>query len=62
MRAFVDRDTCIGCGACEEICSEVFKIDDEGISTPVEGELAADMLELAEEAMDGCPVGAITLG
>ena len=26
MRAFVDRDTCIGCEACVGMCPEVFII------------------------------------
>ena len=25
MHAEVDKDTCIGCGACPDICPEVFK-------------------------------------
>ncbi|MDO5011623.1 MAG: ferredoxin [Intestinibacter bartlettii] len=61
MRAFVDRDACIGCEACVGICPEVFSMDDDGISVAVEGEIAGDILESAEEAMDCCPVGAITV-
>ena len=61
MRAFVDRDSCIGCEACVGICPEVFSMDDEGISVAIDGELAADILESAEEAMECCPVEAITV-
>ena len=61
MRAFVDRDACIGCEACVGICPDVFRMDDELISVPVEGEIAGDILESAQEAMDCCPVGAITV-
>jgi ferredoxin len=61
MRAFVDRDSCIGCEACVGICPEVFSMDDEGISVAIDGELAADLLESAEEAMECCPVSAITV-
>ncbi|MBU5335124.1 ferredoxin [Intestinibacter bartlettii] len=61
MRAFVDRDACIGCEACVGICPEVFSMDDDAISVAVEGEIAEDILESAEEAMDCCPVGAITV-
>ena len=57
MRAFVDRDSCIGCEACVGICPEVFSMDDEGISVAI----AADLLESAEEAMECCPVSAITV-
>ena len=61
MRAFVDRDSCIGCEACDGICPEVFSMDDEGISVAIDGEIAADLLESAEEAMECCPVSAITV-
>jgi ferredoxin len=26
---YIDEDECIGCGSCEEICPEVFKLDEE---------------------------------
>ena len=61
MRAFVDRDSCIGCEACVGICPEVFSMDDEGISVAIDGEISADLLESAEEAMECCPVSAITV-
>ena len=61
MKANVDKDTCIGCGACPSICPEVFSMDDESISVPMEGEIAGDILESAKEAMDSCPVAAITI-
>ena len=61
MRAFVDRDACIGCEACVGICPEVFSMDDEGISVAIDGEIAADLLESAEEAMECCPVSAISV-
>ena len=35
MKVVVNRDNCIGCGACEAICPEVFQLDDEGLSTVV---------------------------
>lgn len=61
MRAFVDRDSCIGCEACVGICPEVFSMDDEGISVAIDGEIATDLLESVEEAMECCPVEAITV-
>ena len=61
MRAFVDRASCIGCEACVGICPEVFSMDDEGISVAIDGEIVADILESAEEAMECCPVSAITV-
>ncbi|MGL5315157.1 MAG: ferredoxin, partial [Peptostreptococcaceae bacterium] len=40
MKAFVDRDTCIGCEACVERCPEVFSMDDEGVSVPIKEEIS----------------------
>ena len=31
MKVKVDKDTCIGCGACQAICSDVFEYGDDGI-------------------------------
>ncbi|NAS19738.1 ferredoxin [Clostridium butyricum] len=39
MKAFVDENTCICCGLCEGICSEVFTTD-TGVA--VAGEVSAD--------------------
>ena len=32
MKVKVNKDACIGCGACAAICDEVFEINDEGLS------------------------------
>ena len=61
MKALVDRNACIGCETCVGICPEVFSMDDEGISVAIDEEIDTDILELAEEATDDCPVGAITM-
>ena len=61
MKALVDRNACIGCETCVGVCPEVFSMDDEGISVAIDEEIDTDILELAEEAMDDCPVGAITM-
>lgn len=53
------NDSCIGCELCEGICPEVFSMTDEGIAKAIETEVPADLEAAAEEAKDGCPVGAI---
>ena len=35
MKVKVQDDLCIGCGACAAICSEVFELNDEGISEAI---------------------------
>ena len=32
MKVKVNKDACIGCGACAAICPDVFEIDDDGLS------------------------------
>ena len=50
------NDSCIACGACESICSDVFSIDDKAV---VNESAVADNIDSVKEAADACPVGAI---
>lgn len=61
MKASIDRETCIGCGACESLCPGVFKLDGKNISTVIVAEIPNDLEETALEARDNCPVSAITV-
>lgn len=61
MKAFVDRDTCIGCEACVGTCPEVFSMDDEGKSVPIKENIPDNILESAQDAKDGCTVSAISI-
>lgn len=61
MKAYVDKDLCIGCGLCEGICPKVFKMNDDGIAEAIEGELSKDQQNDAEDAKLQCPVEAITI-
>ena len=47
MKVVVNRDNCIGCGACEASYPEMFQIDDEGLSTVISNE-NIDEAKLAE--------------
>ena len=59
MTVIVNRDACIGCGACAAICDSVFEIDDEGISTVVDENVSEENQEEIQDAVDSCPTGAI---
>lgn len=59
MTVKVNRDACIGCGACAAICDSVFEIDDEGISTVVGENVSEENQEEIQDAVDSCPTGAI---
>lgn len=60
MNASVDEN-CIGCGACVSICSEVFRMNDEGLAEAYVNPVPSDLEESSQEAADGCPVDAIHL-
>jgi len=58
MTVFIDEEECIGCGTCEEICPEVFRLN-------MEAEKAEVILseggpeDLIEEAIESCPSSCI---
>lgn len=52
------EDSCIGCGACESLCEDVFKIED--IAVVNESAVSANE-DCVKEAADACPVGAIVV-
>ncbi|AWI05104.1 ferredoxin [Clostridium drakei] len=61
MKANVDKDTCIGCGLCPDVCPEVFQMDDDGKAKAIEDEVPSVEESSAQEAADQCPVNAISV-
>jgi len=59
MKAFVDREECVGCGLCESVCPEVFGMDADGIAVPIIEEIPKEFEGCAKEAENDCPVEAI---
>ncbi|MGW8160666.1 MAG: ferredoxin [Desulfobulbales bacterium] len=58
MAVHIDQDECIGCGTCEEICPEVFSLNNDTEKAEVimpEG----GPEDLIEEAIDSCPASCI---
>ena len=57
-KVFIDRDECIGCGSCQEICPEVFMLNEEEEKAEIiKPEGGPDAL--IEEAMAECPMSCI---
>jgi len=63
MKAKVNKDICIGCGACTQIAENVFEFGDDGLA-----EVKKDVKEIKQEdeefvldAEGSCPVGAIAV-
>ena len=58
MKVVVDKSKCIGCGTCVAIAPQSFKL--EG-ATAVALDPLGDSEELVKEAVDSCPVDALTI-
>lgn len=57
-KVYIDEEECIGCGSCEEICTEVFKVNEDTEKAEV---IKPDKgpEDLIEEATTTCPVECI---
>ncbi|MFZ0448110.1 MAG: ferredoxin [Desulfatiglandaceae bacterium] len=57
-RVYIDEGECIGCETCEEICPEVFQMnEDTEKSEVIKPEGGPE--DLIQEAIDTCPVDCI---
>ncbi|AWB44170.1 ferredoxin [Paenibacillus sp. CAA11] len=64
---WVEKDTCIACGACGATAPDIYDYDDEGLAEVIyEGdanrgvtEIAEDLYDDLQDACDGCPTDSI---
>ncbi len=54
MSIKVDKEKCIGCGACAGVCPEGFEMKDG------KSQVKDENADCIEEAISSCPVNAIT--
>lgn len=59
MELKVNKDLCIGCGACQAICPEVFELEDDGLAHAKNNSVKDDIKDDAIDALEGCPTSAI---
>ncbi|HOZ56033.1 MAG: Ferredoxin [Parcubacteria group bacterium ADurb.Bin316] len=57
MSICVNKNTCIGCGACASICPNNFAIGNDGKAEVI----SQENVECANNAAQSCPVQAITV-
>jgi len=61
MRVFVDKELCIGCEVCVDICPEVFEIQDDLAVVKIDDDVPEDLEAAVEEAAEACAVEAIII-
>lgn len=61
MKAFVDKNICIGCELCTSVCPDIFRMDDDGLAIAADIELPEDLVDSAIDAKEQCPVEAISV-
>jgi ferredoxin len=58
-KVVIDHEECIGCGTCPELCPDVFELNEEEEKAYVILPTGGDE-DCIEEAIDSCPVDAIS--
>jgi ferredoxin len=61
MKLKVNKDACIGCGACAATAEDLLEMNDEGYSQPKVEVVPEDKKAAAEEVVGVCPTGAISI-
>jgi ferredoxin len=67
MKTYVEKDTCIACGACGATAPDVFDYDDEGLAynkiddNSNTAEIPAELADDVRDAAEGCPTDSIKI-
>ncbi|OXM16888.1 ferredoxin [Paenibacillus herberti] len=67
--SWVDKDTCIACGACGATAPDIYDYDDEGLAETIyDGDgnhgikaIPDDLFDDLQDACDGCPTDSIKI-
>lgn len=57
----IDASLCCGYGLCNQMCPEIYKLNDEGIVYLETDTVPEELLESAQEGADCCPASVITI-
>ena len=58
---YVVEDECIACGSCEEICPEVFTVNDQGLVVQLIENPGEEYRAKVEDAARRCPADVIKI-
>ena len=61
LRASVNKNACIGCGICIDICPGVFEFDPQGLSEATTVFINPGLDHDTRAAADACPTNAISV-
>ncbi len=61
MKASVDKELCLGCGLCVEVCPEVFEMNEDNKAETKVDPVPPEAEESCREAADQCPSSAIKI-
>lgn len=61
MKVVVDYAKCTGLGICESVAPDFFEVNDEGKLEQLKQDISEDELQSVEEAVAGCPTGALRI-
>jgi ferredoxin len=60
MKAIVDKETCIGCELCPQVCPEVFQMEGDKAAV-IADPVPSAVEDSARSAAEQCPVNAIAV-
>mgnify|MGYP001769144525 CR=1 FL=1 len=61
MKASVDKNLCIGCGLCADVCPQVFEMGDDDKAKVKADPVPPEAEDSCRQAADQCPESAIQI-
>ena len=55
----VNKDLCIGCGACAALVEDVFELGEDGLAEAKTDKVENELVDEVRDAAEGCPTSAI---